>query len=223
MDDEPDQSAGVIGMLCATAASTARVDGAAVGLLAPGCTARELLYATDHLVGRVDDVQVTLGEGPCLDAYRQRTPQIRPAIGNQHTESPWPLFDDAVHEFGVRAVFAYPLLREGASPVGVLEMYRRTEGSLDGDEHAAATLCAEALSTAITMSRPQNLVASLPPSPRTQVPVAAGMIALQLNLLIDEALDVLRAYSYSNDRSLADIADDVVQRRTSFAGGWPST
>lgn len=223
MDDERDQSTGTIGLLCATAVSTAHVDGAAVGLLAPGCTARELLYATDPLVERVDDVQITLGEGPCLDAYRRRTPQLRPAIGNQHCESPWPLFDDAVHEFGVRAVFAYPLLRESASPLGVLEMYRCTEGPLDCEEQAAATSCAHALSTIIAMDWPQNMVSSLPSSPRTQVPIAAGMIALQLNLLIDEALDVLRAYSYSHACSLTDIADDVVARRTSFAGGWPQS
>jgi hypothetical protein len=218
MDDKRVQSAGAIRMLCATAVRTAHVDGAAVGLLAPGCTARELLCATDPLVARIDDIQITLGEGPCLDAYRRRTPQLRSAIGNQHAESPWPLFDDAVHEIGVRAVFAYPLLRKGATPVGVLAMYRRTEGPLDGGEQAAATL-----STVIAMDGPQNMVSPAPSSPHTQVPVAAGMIALQLNLLIDEALDVLRAYSFSHDRPLAAIADDVVQRRTSFAGGWPTS
>lgn len=236
MNDEPDEranrraefasaessSAAGISMVCATAVRTAHVDGAAVGLTTPGCVARELLCATDPLVARIDDIQVILGAGPCLDAYRLRTPRTRPAVGNQHAGSPWPLFDDAVHELGARAVFAYPLLREVAPPLGVLVMYRRTEGPLDGDEHAAAALCAEALSTIIAIDWPQNVVSSLPRSPRSQVPVAAGMVALQLDVLIDEALDVLRAYSYSQDRSLTDIADDVVHRRTSFTGGWPN-
>jgi hypothetical protein len=212
-----------VGTLCEMAMSTAHVDGAAVGLLTPGCTARELLYATDAVVAGIDDIQATLGQGPCLDAYRRRTPTVRAAIGNQHSESPWPLFDDAVHPLGVRAVFAYPLLGGFAPPMGVLEMYRRTEGPLNSDDHEATTQCVKALSTQLADDWPRHVVAPMPPSPRTQVPIAAGMVALQLDLLIDEALDVLRAHSYSHGRPLTEVADDVVQRRMSFAGGWPTT
>jgi hypothetical protein len=212
-----------IGTLCDAAVSAACVDGAAVSLLTPSCTARELLYATDAVVARIDGVQLTLGQGPCLDAYRQRTPQARNAIGNHHAESPWPLFDDAVHHLGAGAVFAYPLLRAAASPIGVLELYRRSEGPLDSTQRAAATACAKALSTQIALDLPRHVAQQLPATRLTQVPVAAGMVALQLDLLIDEALDVLRAHSYSSDRPLSDVADDVVQRRMSFAGSWPTT
>jgi hypothetical protein len=208
-----------IGRLCDTAMSAACVDGAAVSLLTPGCSARELLYATDELVARIDDVQLTLGQGPCVDAYRRRTPQARSAIGNHHAESPWPFFDDAVHQLGVRAVFAYPLLHGVASPVGVLEMYRRTEGPLDDNERAALILCAQAIGTQIAANQSNSVDSLLPSSPRTQVPVAAGMVALQLDVQIDEALDVLRACSFSHDRLLTDVADDVVQRRMTFADG----
>jgi hypothetical protein len=109
-----------------------------------------------------------------------------------------------------------------ASPIGVLELYRRSEGPLDTTQCAAATACAKALSTQIALNLPGLMARSLPATRRIQVPVAAGMVALQLDLLIDEALDVLRAHSYSSDRSLSDVADDVVQRRMTFAGGWPT-
>jgi hypothetical protein len=212
-----------VGTLCDAAVGAARVDGAAVSLLTPSCTARELLYATDAVAARIDDVQLTLGQGPCLDAYRQRTPQARTAIGNHHAESPWPLFDDAVHLLGAGAVFAYPLLRSVSSPIGVLALYRRSEGPLDSTQRAAATACAKALSTQIALDLPRHVARPLPATRLTQVPVAAGMVALQLDLRINEALDVLRAHSYSSDRSLSDVADDVVQRRMTFAGGGPTT
>jgi hypothetical protein len=224
MNSDPNPSlAANIGTLCDTAVCAAHVDGAAVSLLAPSCSARELIYATDAVIAHIDEIQVTLGEGPSVDAYRGRTPQARTAVGNHHAESPWPLFDDAVHQLGARAVFAYPLLRGAAPPIGVLEMYRHREGPLTSIQRAAVTACAKALSTQIAVDWPQHGGDSLPPSPSTQVPIAAGMVALQLDLLIDQALDVLRAHSYSNSRPLTDVADDVVQRRMTFAGGWPMT
>lgn len=205
-----------VGNLCSTAVRVAHVEGAA-GLLSPGCTARELLYATDPLIARIDDIQATLGQGPCLDAYRHHAPRARIAVGNQHGESAWPLFDDAVYPLGVRAVFAYPLLLDGSAPLGVLEMYRRTAGPLDAFEDAAARLCAKTMSGMLALDGdPVDLMSELASSPGSRVPTAAGMVALQLNLLVDEALDVLRAHSYSHGRPLGDVADDVVQRRMTF-------
>ena len=42
---------------------------------------------------------------------------------------------------------------------------------------------------------------------------AAGMVSVQQGISITEALIRLRAYAFSNDRLLADIAEDVVARR----------
>ncbi len=42
---------------------------------------------------------------------------------------------------------------------------------------------------------------------------AAGMVSVQLGISVTEALIRLRAYAFSNDRLLTDVADDVVARR----------
>ena len=42
---------------------------------------------------------------------------------------------------------------------------------------------------------------------------AAGMVSVQQGISVTEALIRLRAYAFSNDRLLADVADDVVARR----------
>ena len=42
---------------------------------------------------------------------------------------------------------------------------------------------------------------------------AAGMVAVQLGISVTEALIRLRAFAFSHDRLLADVAQDVVDRR----------
>ena len=42
---------------------------------------------------------------------------------------------------------------------------------------------------------------------------AAGMVSVQEGISVTEALIRLRAYAFSNDRLLADVAEDVVARR----------
>jgi hypothetical protein len=45
---------------------------------------------------------------------------------------------------------------------------------------------------------------------------AAGAVSVQLGVSITEALIRLRAYAFSNDRLLRDVAEDVVARRLRF-------
>ncbi len=45
---------------------------------------------------------------------------------------------------------------------------------------------------------------------------AAGMVAAQLGVSVRDALVRLRAHAFGNDRSLTDVARDVVDRRLRF-------
>ena len=42
---------------------------------------------------------------------------------------------------------------------------------------------------------------------------AAGMVSVQAAISVTEALILLRAFAFSHDRPLADVAQDVVARR----------
>ena len=42
---------------------------------------------------------------------------------------------------------------------------------------------------------------------------AAGIVSVQQGISVTEALIRLRAYAFSNDRLLADVAEDVIARR----------
>ena len=60
-----------ISAICDTVVRLTGVDGAAVAVLAPSMGVRELVYATDALAQQLDELQFTLGEGPCVDAYQR--------------------------------------------------------------------------------------------------------------------------------------------------------
>jgi hypothetical protein len=51
---------------------------------------------------------------------------------------------------------------------------------------------------------------------RPQVNHAAGMVSVQLNTSIEDAMATMRSRAYLEHRSLTDIADDVVARRLIF-------
>ena len=223
-----------ISQLCETVVRLSGVDGAAIALLTRSSRVRDLVYATDATAQQIDELQFTLGEGPCLDAYHDHNNQLLPDLTNSAVNGRWPVFVGEALDIGVRSVFAFPVV-EGGNPLGVLELYRRTPGALGADElNAALTIAATAAFTvrqnwdaylaqtndaagADADAAAENLSAAQVDSPgafsRSQVYLASGMAAVQLGIPAGEALDRLRAYSYQHSRSIKDVSDDVVARR----------
>jgi hypothetical protein len=146
----------------------------------------------------------------------------------------WPGFTAEVAGLGVAAVFAFPV--PGIHrPLGVLELYRRTSGDLMQIECDSAEVCASALRVALESNWRAVLLRSTSeqaaveavaldgaalgssaPFTRSQVHVAAGMVAVQLSISTTDGLGRLRAYSYAHNRSVLAVAADVVARRLSF-------
>ncbi len=232
--DEHDPLFVGVGAICHTAARLTGVDGAAVAVLAIAQGARELVYATDALAQQIDELQFTLGEGPCLDAVRDDEPLLCAHIDDEEFELRWPAFTAEVADVGVAALFAYPVPGP-QRPMGVLELYRRTAGELGEIERQSAQVCASALRTTLEINWRQELtrtgseeaaieaaalraaeIAGPDPFTRSQVYVAAGMVAVQLAIPTHDALDRLRAYAYAHKRSIVALAADVVARRLSF-------
>jgi GAF domain len=222
-----------IGAICDTATRLTGVDGAAVAILAPSKGVRELVYATDAMAQKIDEMQFTLSEGPCLDAYQENRPQLCAWLEDATFLQQWPAFTAEVVEFGVVALFAYPVPGE-QRPMGVLELYRRSGGQLSKHEQNSALLCASAVRTALESNWHDHLLrsgseqaaldavaisgtatAEAEPFTRTEVYVASGMLAVQLQVPTGDALARLRAYAYANHRPITAVAADVVARRLS--------
>lgn len=178
---------------------------------------RETIYATDQLATRLEELALTLGEGPCEDASSSTgSPVLAADLSSPDCLTRWPVFAPAAVHAGARAVFALPL-RIGAIRLGVLGLYRAHPGGLDRQQLAdvltlTRTACAVLLDTA-EHDREFRAGRWLQ---HAEVHQATGMITVQLGVSAAVALARLRAYAYAHGRPLHDVAADVVVRRLRF-------
>ena len=192
------------------------VDGAGIMLLADGHP-QASVCTSDYISSRIEELQYTLGEGPCIDAHRQHTPIAEPDL-SEPTTPRWTAFSPAAVEVGARAVFGFPLAVGGVG-LGALNLYRNRRGPLSVEQHADALVMADVAARAIitmqSRAAPGAIAAQLESSGnfRFVVHQASGMVAAQLSVPIDEALSLIRAHAFVVGRSVSDVARDVVERR----------
>jgi hypothetical protein len=174
------------------------------------------LCTTDAVSQLIEELQYTLGEGPCLDAYQQDQVVAEPDLADPVTGR-WPAFTPPVLAAGVRAVFGFPL-RAGTVRLGALNLYRVLPGPLTGGQHADALVVADVAARWVLEAQ-----AGAPPGAVAEeleagadfhfaVHNAAGIVSVQETISVTEALIRLRAYAFSNDRLLAEVAHDVIAR-----------
>jgi hypothetical protein len=203
------------GRLCQACPAIVGVNGAGLMLMS-GDIPRGSLCATNAVSHLIEDLQYTLGEGPCVDAYRHDSVVAEPNLAAPVTRR-WPAFTPAALRAGVRAIFGFPL-RVGAVRLGALNLYRDTPGSLTGDQHADALVVAEVAARWVLETQagaPAGTVAEeleCGADFHFSVHNAAGIISVQQGVSVTEALIRLRAFAFSSDRLVADVAQDVIAR-----------
>lgn len=211
--------------LCQAAVRELGLDGAAIAVGGQQGT-RQLVYATDSTSALLEDLQYTLGEGPCIDSYRTRRPVLMPNLEAAVAFARWPGFAHEATQVGARAVFAFPL-QVSMVPFGVLEFYGRQRRFLGGGDLAAALLFTDdmvrvvlddlvgALALASVPGR------SVPVFGRSEVARASGMIAEQTDSSVPDALVRLRARAFAVNRPVVDLCADVVAGRYTFGDDEP--
>ena len=205
--------------LCEVCAEVTGMSGAGIMLMS-GDVARGSVCTTNTVSALIEELQYTLGEGPCVDAYGQDRPVLEPDLAHPATPR-WLAFTVAAVEAGVRAVFGFPL-QVGAVRLGALNLYRDQPGPLSDDQHADALVMADVAAQAVLVLQanapPGRLAAELEAGADFHYAVhqASGMVAAQLEVSVAQALIRLRAYAFANDRPLAAVADDVVGRTLRF-------
>lgn len=183
---------------------------------------RGVVCATDDVSGRIEELQVTLGEGPCVDAIGSGGPVLVSDLTDHQdlATQRWPTFLGAARDAGVRAVFAFPL-RIGAIGIGALDLYRTTAGALTGAELTMALMAAEAAGMALLAQDLGDEAALLDDSQGSaylaHVHQATGMVMVQLGVPVEQAFLLLRARAFAAGRPLRDLARDVVERRLRFS------
>jgi len=175
---------------------------------------------TDDVSALIEDLQYTLGEGPCVDAYRLGRPVLEADLADPVTPR-WPGFTGPAVEAGVRAVFGFPLAM-GVVRLGALNLYSDTPGPLTDDQHddalEMAQIAAEAVLSMQAGGSAGMLATELEAGSNFQYVVhqAAGMVSAQLDVTVAHALILLHGHASTNGRLVADIAADVVAGRFRF-------
>jgi GAF domain-containing protein len=205
--------------LCEVCAEATAVSGAGIMLMSDEVP-QGSLCTTNEMSNVIEQLQYALGEGPCVDAYRQDWPVLEPDLAHPQTPR-WLAFAPPAIEAGVRAVFGFPL-QVGAVRLGALNLCCDRAGPLSDDQHADALVMADIAAQAVlvlqTGAPPGKLAAALGAGADFHYVVhqAAGMVAAQLGVSVREALVRLRAYAFGNDRPLTEVAQGVVGRKMRF-------
>ena len=127
--------------ICAACVAALPVDRAALTLMS-GADRQQPLWASDTVARELDELQFSLGEGPCVEAFVGRHPVLVPDL-TETGDDRWPMFAAAARRTPVRALFVLPL-QAGAITIGVLDLYRDTPGMLKPDELCGALRAADA-------------------------------------------------------------------------------
>lgn len=174
-----------------------------------------LVAASDPAAREAQDLEFTLGEGPARDSAHHRRPvsAVGPAMSRR-----WPLYGPAVEELGIHVVAAVPVA-VAATTLGALTVF---EPQLDVDDDlerfyaAADTLAASVVTASIGLLQAQDtgwLPLLAEADLRPAVHQATGIVTVQAACTTADALALIRAHAFAQNRSVDDVASDIIARR----------
>lgn len=168
--------------------------------------------ASDRLALAIDDLERRAGDGPCIDAIEEETPQIDTDLT---TPSLWPkLAAVLVAETPVRGAMGFRLLvdkRKGAA----LNLFSDTPNMFDAESAGRAAVLAAFASVAINAVNKGEDAASLRRGlmSNREIGKAVGMLMMLHEMSEDDAFDLLRRHSQALNIKLADVAREVIEQR----------
>ena len=175
--------------------------------------------ASDNAAATAERLQFTAGEGPCLEAHAlSRSVQATESLMAQR----WPQFyTELLASTPFRAITAIPFLHElkGAGTVDLL--FHSSADMAELDIAAADAVIAQLEHLLRTGSAPEFSQLGTGPawlsSPsadsRNTVLIAMGFLNVALEVSTADALALLRGRAYTDNRTVDDIARDVIDRR----------
>ncbi len=194
----------------------------AATLIVPGCDHASLLVrqndgyvtvgASDRMAERVDDFERRAGDGPCIDAIEEETPQIETDLT---TPSQWPkLAAILLKETPVRGAMGFRILvdkRKGAA----LNLFSRTPNLFNTESAGRAAVLASFTSVAINAIAKGEDATTLRQGllSNREIGKAIGMLMMLNDISEDEAFELLRRHSQTLNIKLADVARAIIKRR----------
>ena len=188
------------------------VDGAGLMLIDPDQLLRNVADS-DQRVDHLEELQIELGEGPCIDAYEEKE-LIHAA--DLAAEARWPKFSPAAVDRGLRAVLASPIpYNQTAIGVVVVFSAKVHPWSPEGELALVAFTDLAALTIANTMQSEQRgeLAMQLQRAldARVLIEQAKGALVARDGLTAKEAFEQMRRQARAERRRVADVAAEIME------------
>ena len=200
----------------------------AATLVVSGCDHASLLVrrdghyvtvgASDRIAQHIDDLERLAGDGPCVDAIEEETPQVETDLTSP---SQWhQLAARVVAETPVRGAMGFRILVDKRK-TGALNLFSDKAGVFDTESAGQAVVLASFASVAINAVASGEDVSTLRRGllSNREIGKAVGMLMMLHGVDEQEAFNVLRRYSQDLNIKLADVARSVIDSRGKFSFG----
>lgn len=177
----------------------------------------DLAASSDELGDLVARYEVSMAEGPGIDAFRSGAPVQCSTLFV--AEPRWPRFTPVALDAGLVSAHAMPCLRRD-DVLGTLTMYATRTGTPSAELGRAM---ANAVSLGVTVFRERELAVRAEQlqhalHSRVVIEQAKGMLAERLDMAIPDAFELLRRHARSNNAKLHDVARDVLSGELVLTG-----
>lgn len=163
-------------------------------------------------VVEVDDIQYSLGEGPCISAAETGRVMRSGSLGG---DPRWPRFGPRAGRLGVHSVLSLPLLTPDGV-LGAMNVYAHPKDAFDDRAERFGQLfavpAAIAVQNAQILAQTQRLATRLQSAltSRADIDRAVGILMARSGISADEAFDRLRTLSQHEHTKLSAIAEGIV-------------
>ncbi|GAB3528322.1 GAF and ANTAR domain-containing protein [Arthrobacter monumenti] len=161
---------------------------------------------------KMDEVQYSFNDGPCLTAAREQSTIRVPDLGQ---EQRWPDYIEAITGHGMHSVLAVSFNLEGEGRAA-LNLYSNTVGKFTDEVTAKATTFADeasrSLRLAVKVAHHSDIAADLHAAmaTRTVIDIAIGIIMCQSRCSQNEAFEFLKKASSHRNIKLRTLAGQIV-------------
>jgi GAF domain-containing protein len=188
------------------------VGAAGLMLAAPDGELR-LMASSSETMRLLELFELQSQEGPCLDCYRTRQPEVNQDLAT--VSDRWPRFAPEALAAGFESVCALPMRLRG-TVIGVLNLFHVETGEMRQADVEAAQAFTDVATIAILQHRAameaqavnEQLQHAL--NSRIIIEQAKGMVAEGGGLDTEQAFGTLRSYARNHNLRLVDVAASVI-------------
>lgn len=167
--------------------------------------------ASDAKTARLEEIQLELGEGPCMLAHASGEPVLVSSLDEESRFNGW---RPRARAEGVEAVFTLPLLAKGSS-IGILDIYRDRSSTLSDQQLAEAAVVANMATTAVlnrqeyeqSVSRIDQLQAAL--DARILMEQAKGRVGESHGVDMATAEELIHRHAAQQERPIGEVVRGI--------------